>query len=65
VVNTLPSAKKRKELRSLAAKPDREVDFSDIPKIREIPPDAVVGKFYRPKKASAATQDRHRVDYRR
>ena len=46
------SAKKRKELRSLASRPDREIDLSDIPEIREIPPDAVIGKFYRPKKTS-------------
>jgi uncharacterized protein (DUF4415 family) len=46
------SAKKRKELHSLAARPDREIDLSDIPEIREIPPDAVIGKFYRPKKTS-------------
>jgi uncharacterized protein (DUF4415 family) len=26
------------------------IDFSDIPEIREIPSDAVIGKFYRPKK---------------
>jgi len=36
----------------LAARPDREIDFSDIPEIREIPSDAVIGKFYKPKKAS-------------
>jgi uncharacterized protein (DUF4415 family) len=46
------SAKQRKDLRDLAAQPDREIDLSDIPEIREIPPDAVIGKFYRPKKTS-------------
>ena len=46
------SAKKRKELRSLASRPDREIDLSDIPEIQRIPPDAVIGKFYRPKKTS-------------
>ncbi len=46
------TAEKKKELQKLAARPDREIDFSDIPEIREIPSDAVVGKFYRPKKAS-------------
>ena len=46
------SAKKRKELRSLAPRPDRAIDLSDIPEVREIPPDAVIGKFYRPKKTS-------------
>jgi uncharacterized protein (DUF4415 family) len=44
------SADKRKKLEKLAASPDREIDLSDIPKIREIPSDYVIGKFYRPKK---------------
>jgi len=46
------SAEKRKELRKLSAKPDREIDLTDIPEIREIPPDAVIGRFYRPKKST-------------
>ena len=44
------SAEKRKILEKLAARPDREIDLSDIPEIREIPSDYVIGKFYRPKK---------------
>ena len=44
------TAEKRKKLEKLAARPDLEIDFSDIPEIREIPSDAVIGKFYRPKK---------------
>ncbi len=44
------SAEKRRELQKLAAKPDREIDLSDIPEIRQIPSDAVIGRFYRPKK---------------
>jgi uncharacterized protein (DUF4415 family) len=40
----------RKELRKLAARPDREIDLTDIPEIEEIPSDAVIGRFYRPKK---------------
>jgi uncharacterized protein (DUF4415 family) len=44
------SAEKRKKLKKLAARPDREIDLSDIPEIREIPSDYVIGKFYRPKK---------------
>jgi uncharacterized protein (DUF4415 family) len=44
------SAEKRKKLEKLAARPYREIDLSDIPEIREIPSDAVIGKFYRPKK---------------
>ncbi|MGD0868780.1 MAG: BrnA antitoxin family protein [Bryobacteraceae bacterium] len=46
------SAKKRKELHKLAAKPDCEIDLSDIPEIREIPSDAVIGRFYRPGKTT-------------
>ena len=46
------SAEKRKRLRTLAQMTDAEIDFSDIPEIREIPSDAVIGKFYRPKKTS-------------
>ena len=46
------SAEKRNELRKLPAKPDREIDLSDIPEIREIPPDAVIGRFYRPRKTT-------------
>jgi uncharacterized protein (DUF4415 family) len=44
------SAEDRKELRKLAARPDREIDLTDIPEIEEIPSDAVIGRFYRPKK---------------
>ena len=44
------SAEKRKKLVKLAAQPDREIDLTDIPEIREIPSDYVIGKFYRPKK---------------
>ncbi len=46
------SLKRRNELRRLAKRPNTEIDCSDIPEIREIPPDAVIGKFYRPKKTS-------------
>jgi uncharacterized protein (DUF4415 family) len=44
------SAEKRKKLEKLAARPYSEIDLSEIPEIRELPPDAVIGKFYRPKK---------------
>jgi uncharacterized protein (DUF4415 family) len=44
------TAEKRKKLEKLAARPTREIDLSDIPEIREIPSDAVIGKFYRPQK---------------
>jgi len=46
------TAENKKQLKRLAARPDREIDLSDIPEIREIPSAAVIGKFYRPKKAS-------------
>ncbi len=46
------TAEKRNKLRRLAARPDREIDLSDIPEIRELPSDAVIGKFYKPRKAS-------------
>ena len=46
------SDEKRRRLKELAARPDAEIDFSDIPEIREIPSDAVIGKYYRPKKTS-------------
>jgi len=46
------SPERRKKLRNLAARPDREIDLTDIPEIREIPSDAVIGKFYRPKKTT-------------
>src|SRR5437016_5695412 len=46
------TAEKRKELLRLAKMPDRRIDLSDIPEIKNIPSDAVIGKFYRPKKTS-------------
>jgi len=46
------SAEKRKELEELAKRPDSEIDCSDIPEIREIQHDAVIGKFYHPKKTN-------------
>ena len=46
------TAKKRSELQLLAQRSDSEIDLSDIPEIRQFPSDAVIGKFYRPKKQS-------------
>jgi len=46
------SAEKKKELQKLAARSDRDIDLTDIPEIRKIPSDAVIGKFYRPKKTT-------------
>jgi len=45
-------AEKRKQLQKLAARPDEEIDLSDNPEIPNIPSDAVIGKFYRPKKTA-------------
>ncbi|MCX6591101.1 MAG: BrnA antitoxin family protein [Acidobacteria bacterium] len=46
------TAKQRADLLRLAQRPDHEIDLSDIPEIREFPSDAIVGRFYRPKKQS-------------
>ena len=43
---------KRKELMKLARMPDSRIDLSDIPEIKKLPLDAVVGMFYRPRKTS-------------
>ena len=42
----------RKGLVRLAKKPDRRIDLSDIPEIKKLPSDALMGKFYRPRKTS-------------
>lgn len=46
------TVKKRAGLKRLAQRPDREIDLSDIPEIRQFPSEAVIGQFYRPKKQS-------------
>ena len=46
------SVRKREELEALARRPDKDIDLSDIPEIREIPPDRVIGRFYQPKKTT-------------
>jgi uncharacterized protein (DUF4415 family) len=46
------TAAKRKRLANLAKLPESRIDLSDIPEIKNLPSDAVVGKFYRPKKTS-------------
>jgi len=43
---------KRKKLLKLAKLPDNRIDVSDIPEIKNLPSDVVIGKFYRPKKTS-------------
>lgn len=44
------SAKNRRELKALARRPDDDIDLSDIPEIREIPKDCMIGRFYQHKK---------------
>jgi uncharacterized protein (DUF4415 family) len=44
--------RKREELEALARRPDKDIDLSDIPEIREIPPDRVIGRFYQPQKTT-------------
>ena len=44
------TTKKRMELRRLAERPDSEIDLTDIPVIRDLPSDAVIGRFYRSNK---------------
>jgi len=46
------TVKKRAGLIKLAKLPDSQIDLSDIPEVRGVPPDAVIGKFYRPQKKS-------------
>jgi uncharacterized protein (DUF4415 family) len=51
LVKKLP-IEKRKMLEALAKLPDEKIDFSDIPEIRELPSDRVIGKYYRPRKTA-------------
>lgn len=46
------TAEKRKDLVRLAKMPDSRIDLSDIPEIKNLPSDALMGRFYRPKKTS-------------
>jgi uncharacterized protein (DUF4415 family) len=46
------TAQKRKQLTKLAKMPDSQIDVSDIPALKNLPPDAAIGRFYRPKKTS-------------
>ena len=41
------SEQQREDLLAGLTMSDEDIDFSDIPEIREIPPHAVRGKFYR------------------
>ena len=49
---TTLTAKKRKNLVRLANMPDHRIDLSDIAEIKKLPSDALMGKFYRPRKTS-------------
>ena len=40
------SEQQKQELLALIDQPDEGIDFSDIPEIREIPADAVRGRYY-------------------
>ena len=42
--------KQSASLRRLAQRPDSEIDLSDVPEVRQLPSDAGIGEFYRPKK---------------
>ena len=44
------TAEQRSQLEALAIKPDEEIDFSDIPELKELPTQVDIGKFYRPMK---------------
>jgi uncharacterized protein (DUF4415 family) len=46
------SAKERQRLKALAARSDDEIDLSDIPEVRQLPPDFAIGNFFRPVKQS-------------
>lgn len=46
------TAEKRKELLRLAKMPDSQIDLSDIPEIKNLPSEAIIGRFYRPNKTS-------------
>jgi uncharacterized protein (DUF4415 family) len=48
------SKKQLANLRKLATLPDSEINLKDIPEIKELPPDYVIGKFYRPKKTNVS-----------
>lgn len=46
------SKQQKKNIAALINQRDEDIDLSDIPEIQSIPPDAVIGKFYRPKKTA-------------
>lgn len=42
--------RRKRRLQELAQRPDREIDYSDIPPVHRLGPDAVRNPFYRPVK---------------
>jgi hypothetical protein len=52
--------KQKREILAALEAGDENIDCSDIPEIREIPPDAVRGKFYSPG-AAAVTRCKRRT----
>jgi len=50
------TSKQLENLRRLSKRPDSEIDFSDIPETKSLPPGYVIGKFYRPRKTSLTLQ---------
>ena len=42
--------RERAELESLTARADSEIDYSDAPAMKAVPPHVHVGRFYRPMK---------------
>jgi uncharacterized protein (DUF4415 family) len=46
------SERQRKDLLAVVGQRDEDINLSEIPEVREIPSDAVIGKFYRPRKTS-------------
>ena len=46
------TAKERDRLKILSNQGDDTIDLSDMPELKSIPSDAVIGKFYRPIKQS-------------
>jgi uncharacterized protein (DUF4415 family) len=46
------TTEKCEELARLAQLPDSRIDLSDIPEIKNLPSDAVIGKFSSPRKTS-------------
>ena len=41
------SDRQREDILAVIGQPDKDIDYSDIPPIREIPANAVRGRFYR------------------